>query len=168
MPLMKPQEEIEVLIRAKYPILYVTTWEEQRVVDLLQEIAQKLNRLSFSWSLTQGMKPPIPERDPGAKLPGELDALTQIHAGPECAIFHLKDFHPYMNDIRVIRVLRDLAVRLRARSQTIVITAPVLKLPVEMEKDITVIDYGLPGPEEIGGVLDSVLTAVKNTPGINS
>lgn len=168
---MKPQEEIEILIRAKYPIIYVTTWEEQRVAELLTNIAEKLSRLTFSWSLTEGMRPPAdkkPEVPSQGKLPSELEALVQVRGGPECAIFHLKDFHPYMNDTRVIRVLRDLSVRLRARSQAIVITAPVLKLPVEMEKDITVVDFGLPGPPEIGEVLDNVLAAVKNTPNINS
>jgi SpoVK/Ycf46/Vps4 family AAA+-type ATPase len=167
---MKPQEEIEVLIRAKYPILYVVTWEEQRVAEAVDVIANKLGRHTYSWSLTQGLQPPVPAGESystATKLPSELEALTQIHAAPECALFLLKDFHPYLNDYRVIRVLRDLAVRLRARSQSVIITAPLLKLPIELEKDITVIDFGLPDQRELGEVLDTVLSAMGTTPGVD-
>lgn len=165
---MNARDEIEVLVRAKYPIVFVLTWEERRASEAIESIAQELGRKLFTWSLTQGMKPGVAERSGAEKLPSELEALTQIHAGPECALFHLKDFHPYMSDTRVIRVFRDLSSRLRSRSQTIVITAPVLRLPVELEKDITVVDFGLPGADEIVEVLDTVLAAIKTAPNVNS
>ncbi|MER3466457.1 MAG: ATPase, partial [Armatimonadota bacterium] len=43
----------------------------------------------------------------------------------------------------------------------IVITAPVLRLPVELDKDVTVVDFGLPNEEEIGEVLDSLMLALQ-------
>ena len=165
---MKPQREIEILIRAKYPIIYVVTWEEERVAEAIDRIAHKLKQKVYTWSLTQGMKPTVPEKGPkhpsAGKLPGEIEALAQIHHGPEDSIFHFKDLHHYMNDVRVIRLLRDLADRLRGRSQCLVITSPVLKLPTEVEKDITVVDFGLPGNKEIEEVLDTVLKAVEKNP----
>jgi SpoVK/Ycf46/Vps4 family AAA+-type ATPase len=166
---MNPHQEIEILIRAKYPMLYVVTWEERRVGLTVDEIATRLNRKVFSWSLTQGVKPEIQyvRRDYSEpKLTADLEALMDILSGPEGAIFHLKDFHPFMNDAKVIRVLRDLSYKLRQRSQCIVFTAPVLKLPVELEKEITVVDFPPPGAEEITGVLDALIIGVKNTPGV--
>ncbi|MGI8923476.1 MAG: AAA family ATPase [Fimbriimonadales bacterium] len=168
---MKPREEIETLVRAKYPILYVVTWEEHRVAETIEEIAGKLNRKTYCWSLTQGLKPEIDavrQDHRQGKLPGELEALMDIHAAPEGAIFHLKDFHPYLNDSRVIRVMRDLSARLRTRSQCIMITAPLLKLPIELEKEITVVDFGLPEAAEITEVLDSLIEGVKNTPNVST
>lgn len=160
---MKPQEEIEVLIRAKYPILYVVTWEEQRVSEAIESISHRLNMKAYVWSLTQGMRPTITEKpsNPAHKLSAELEALAQIHTATVPSVFILRDFHHYMNDIRVIRLLRDLSGRLRGKSQCIVITAPLLKLPVDLEKDITVVDFGLPGAEEISEVLDTVLKAIE-------
>ena len=52
------------------------------------------------------MKPPIlkPGGPPrGGTLPGELEALAQVHDAPEGTVVLLKDFHPYMKDYRVIR-----------------------------------------------------------------
>src|SRR5262245_6363165 len=48
-------EELEILIRARYSIIYVVTWEEERVERLLQQIAEKRNKKLFVWTITQGI-----------------------------------------------------------------------------------------------------------------
>ena len=49
------KDELSVLIRARYPILYVVTWEEGRVERHLREIATKRNKELFCWSMTCGL-----------------------------------------------------------------------------------------------------------------
>ncbi|MBS1704692.1 MAG: AAA family ATPase [Armatimonadetes bacterium] len=155
--------EIEILIRAKFSVIYVTTWEETRVEASLTEIATKLNRKLYTWSVTQGMRPALASPRPdAAKLPSELEVLAQIHEAPEQTIFLIKDFHPYLRDSRVVRLLRDLAEKLRGKAQTLVLVSPTLTLPTELEKDVTVLEYPLPGPKEIEKQLDGVLDAVKD------
>jgi ATP-dependent 26S proteasome regulatory subunit len=164
------EQEIEVLVRAKYPILYIVSWEEKRVEDAMTAISQRLGRQLHTWSITQGVRPPVNRqtgpRQPTA-LPGELEVLALAHEAPEKTIFLLKDFHPYMKDYRVIRLLRDLAVRLRGRSQTLVLMGPVLSLPSDLEKDISVVDFPLPNAEEIDKMLDKVISAVKDNPNVD-
>jgi len=113
--------------------------------------------------VTQGMKPPA-KRVSGppnpTALPAELEALANVHESAEYTVFLLKDFHAYMKDYRVVRLLRDLNVRLRNRAQTVVLCGPVLNLPVELEKDITVVDFGLPQRAEIEETLDAILDAM--------
>lgn len=167
---MNASQEIEVLIRAKYPILYIVSWEERRVEDALSTISKGLARTLYSWSITQGMRPPVP-RDGGSNkpstLPGELEALAVVHEAPDRSVFLLKDFHPYMKDYRVIRLLRDLAVRLRGRSQTLILMGPTLSLPPDLEKDISVVDFPLPEAAEIEATVDKVIAAVKDNPNID-
>ena len=167
---MDPSHEIEVLFRAKYPIVYVVSWEERRVEKTLAAVCKTLNRTIHSWTVTQGMVPPVPRPSgapaPQGVLPGELDALAQAHEAPEYTVFLLKDFHAYLKDYRVVRLLRDLAVRLRSRAQTIVILSPTLNLPVELEKDVSVLDFPLPGVEELGATLDQAMKAIAGTPGV--
>jgi ATP-dependent 26S proteasome regulatory subunit len=166
---MQPQEEIEVHIRASYPILYVVTWEEERVSNAISEIADKVKRPRRSWSLTQGLKPTgIDSGLENTRLPAEIQVLTHILGVKDPAIFQLKDFHAYMNDARVIRLLRDAAGKLRSKNQTIVITAPILKLPPELEKDITVVEYPLPGEGEIEEVVDVALEAWKGKDSVDT
>ena len=44
-----------MLIRARYPILYVVSWEEERVEQQLAEIARHRNKKFFVWTCTQGI-----------------------------------------------------------------------------------------------------------------
>jgi len=167
---MDATREIEVLIRAKYPILYISSWEERRVEEAIRKVCVKLNRQVHTWSVTQGMQPPVRRASGPVKassLPGELEALAQIHESAEFTVFLLKDFHPYMKDTRVVRLLRDLAARLRGKAQTLIIVAPQLHLPVELEKDITVLDFPLPEQDEISLQLDSVIAAMKDVPSVD-
>ncbi|MFN3684498.1 MAG: AAA family ATPase [Fimbriimonadaceae bacterium] len=162
--------EVEILFRAKYPILQIVSWEEGRVLRELEDLCRRLDRTLHVWSLTQGLKPPLKRGGPssGPSLPGELEVLAQVHEAPEFTVFVLKDFHPFLKDHRVVRLLRDLASRLRGRAQTVVILSPIVSIPNELQKDLTVVDYGLPSPEEIGRVLDQAIAAVKDNPQIDA
>jgi ATP-dependent 26S proteasome regulatory subunit len=159
---MAPQSEIEILIRAKYPILYIVSWEERRVEETLAKVCQGLHRKLYTWSITQGIKPALPTGGASkTTLPGELEVLAQIHEAPEYTAFLLRDFHPYMKDVRVIRLLRDLGLKLRGRAQTLILMGPTLNLPVELEKVVTVVDFGLPSIQEIEKTLDLAIQAVQ-------
>ena len=165
--LMDAAREIDILIRANYPILYIASWEERRVEDSLRTICGNRKRAFHTWSLTQGLKP-LPQRVSGpakpTSLPGELEVLALIHEAPESSVFLLKDFHPYLRDMRVVRLLRDLAVRMRGRQQTIILLSPNFVLPLELEKDVSVVDFGLPNAQDIGAVLDKVIESAKVMP----
>jgi len=164
-------KEIDVLIRAKYPILYVVSWEERRVEQAVTNVCRPLNRTLYTWSITQGMRPPVPRTSGPARpatLPGELEALALIHEAPEYTVFLLKDFHPYMRDNRVIRLLRDLAVRLRGKAQTLILLGPTLSLPTDLEKDVTVLDFPLPDYAEIDSTLEKVMAAVKDNANVDA
>ncbi|MCU0316285.1 MAG: AAA family ATPase [Fimbriimonadaceae bacterium] len=162
---MQASREIEVLIRAKYPILYVTSWEERRVEEEIAEIAKKIDRKLHSWSLTSGMVPPIGVgSEKKSSLPPELQALALVHEAQEFTLILLKDFHPYLKDPRAIRLLRDLAGRLRERAQTLILLSPTLTLPIELEKDVSVIEFPLPEREDIAATLDEIIEQVKGNP----
>jgi ATP-dependent 26S proteasome regulatory subunit len=167
---MSAVHEIEVLIRAKYPILYVVSWEERRLEDALTTICRGLNRTLHTWSVTQGLRPPVNRGTATPKpstLSPELEVLAQVHEAAEYTTFMLKDFHPYMRDYRVTRLLRDLAIRLRSRAQTLILTGPVLNLPPDLEKDITVVDFPLPEYADIEATLTKIIEAVKDNPSLD-
>ena len=49
------REELDVLIRARYAMIYVVSWEEDRVERYLREIAERRNKHLFVWTVTQGI-----------------------------------------------------------------------------------------------------------------
>src|SRR2546426_12459426 len=54
---MNFQAELETLIRARYPILYIVSSEEMRVQHLVVEIAKKRQKKAFEWSYSTGIVP---------------------------------------------------------------------------------------------------------------
>lgn len=166
------EDELDVLVRARYPLLYIVSWEEQRVEALLRRICIRRSKHLYAWSVTEGvysLDGPSPSAvDPAARDP--MQALDYIAQTREAAIFILKDFHPYIDDSRpgtnnttVIRKLRDIAAQLKEQPKTVVILAPVLRFPPELEKEITVCDYALPGVDELDVALERVINSVRRS-----
>lgn len=137
------------------------------------------NKRLFVWSSSSGMMPrhlpaereadnaQQPEhrrstrRDQDERTRDPLLALTMVMDHMEPAIFVLRDLHPYLNDPGVSRKLRDVASALKASYKTVVLVSPTLKLPFELQKEITVIDYDLPDVEELGRLLDTRVNELK-------
>lgn len=157
--------EISTLIRARYPIIYIVSWEEQRVMDALKVIADERGKRIYNWSITQGMGVnggvDDTTRDP-------ISALDYVLKSRDQAIFALKDFHPFINDNSIIRKLRDLTNALKTSYKTLIIISPMLKLPAELEKEVTVIDYPLPGTDDLNTLLEGIRQSVKGNAQINT
>jgi hypothetical protein len=161
--------ELELLIRARYPVLYVVSWEEARVEQQLARIAERRSKQLYSWSVTSGMRriggAASAPRSRGMADP--IEALDQIIEHKEAAIYLLHDFHPFLrpppapcSNVPIIRKLRETARALSDSYKTVVICAPVLELAPELEKDVTVLDFPLPTNVDIGALLDRVVKDV--------
>ena len=48
-------EQLDILIRASYPIINIITYEESRVKEHLKELSVKRKRQFVTWSCTQGL-----------------------------------------------------------------------------------------------------------------
>jgi hypothetical protein len=132
-------EEIEIMIRARYPVIYIISWEEKRVEADLLQIGLKNEKKMFSWTSTQGLvnlNSPKTSIIPNDSTKDIYNALDNIQKAVEPALYILKDIHHYMNDPVIIRKLRDLTISLRSSFKTIIVISPILKIPPELEKDI--------------------------------
>ena len=158
--------ELETLIRARYPIIYIVSWEEKRVEDALRQIAQARGKKIYFWTITQGMVLNPNSRDNATRDP--IAALDFVMDSRDQALFVLKDYHAFINDVTVTRRLRDLTLALKTSYKTLLVLAPILKLPSELEKEVTVIDYGLPDVEDLDQILESIVQAVKDNPHVTT
>src|SRR5512139_3967316 len=48
--------ELDTLIRARYPLVYLVTWEEQRIEAHLDQLAQQHGKALWSWTITRGLR----------------------------------------------------------------------------------------------------------------
>jgi ATP-dependent 26S proteasome regulatory subunit len=155
------RREIETLICARYPILYVVSWEEDRVEETLQQVCRSRGKKLFVWTCTMGLLP-AGSRAYRQDTVQPVPALDEIMESRDSAVFLLKDFHSYLQDPIIVRKLRDLTFALKRSYKTLVILSPILELPRELEKEVTVVDYELPTLDEIGAQLDRIIEQVKH------
>ena len=165
------QQRLRMYIRAGYPILYLVTAEEERAIDLISGILSEgtlSRRKPFVWSISRGlctMDHKIVDRktaDPKQILPFLLELK-------EPGVFILEDFHFFIDERAqsaplIVRQLRDLVTPFKASLKTVIILSPVLKIPPELEKDLTVLDLELPEEEELLDVLNETIDQVKDNP----
>ncbi|MHC4477723.1 MAG: AAA family ATPase [Planctomycetota bacterium] len=165
--------ELEVLIRARYPLIYVISWEEQRLIKQVSEIASKLGKNVFEWSLTTGLVAAgtsvqsQKHRDTATQDP--LVALDSVIEQVDAALYVFKDFHPFLKgqNMAVVRRLREVAASMQNTYKTIVIVSPMFQLPPELEKDLTVIDFDLPKERDFAFLLKRIINEVKDNPKLN-
>src|SRR5687767_14383128 len=103
---LSQEKELDVLIRARYPLIYLVSWEEHRAEAMLAALAQRQSKKIFFWSMTRGMCDPEGACDASINQPQA--ALEFIQKSEARALFVLKDFHAHMQDAGIIRRLRDL------------------------------------------------------------
>ncbi len=155
-------ENLETLIRARYPILYIVSAEETRVQELLARIAESRQKNLYEWSCTTGLcsagvsiqtqkTKNSPTREP-------LAALDQVIDQVEPAIFLFKDFHPFLGkgNHAVVRKLKEIALHLKNSFKSIVIVSAILEVPNELDKEITVLNLPLPTVEDLGALLEKI------------
>jgi len=164
---MNFQTELETLIRARYPILYIVSSEEMRVQDVIVEIAQKRQKKVFEWSYSTGIVPAgtsiQSHKNRNAATKDPLMALDQVIEQVEPAIFIFKDFHPFLtkNNFAVVRKLKEIALHLKNSFKTILLISPVMEIPTELDKEITLLNFPLPSREDLSDLLDKIVVDVR-------
>ena len=157
LPLSPAALEIATLVRARYPLLAVMSWEEERVLANLSTVAEQLDKKLFEWSITRGFinhrnaHNPRSEGKKGTRDP--VVVLKEVLDLTEPCLVVLKDFHQFLREPAVRRGLRDIARALRFTNTTVVIVAPPFSIPQDLEKDITIVDFPLPNVVEIHDLL---------------
>lgn len=165
--------ELEVLIRARYPLIYIQTSEELRVIPMVMDIAARRGKKAFEWSYSTGIIAAgtniQSQKGRSGATKDPLAALDQVLEQVEPAIFLFKDFHPFLakSNFAVIRKLKDIALNLKNSFKTVILVSPLLEIPAELDKEITVLSFPLPTKEDLGALLDRILEDVRSIKEVN-
>jgi SpoVK/Ycf46/Vps4 family AAA+-type ATPase len=148
--------EIEYLIRARYSLIYVYTFEEERAFKIISGISQKLNKRIITWTATKGL-----ELEGKSLEPKSIDFKAALNLAGELAkepsIFVWFDAHSFLKPSSspvFIRELREFSQNLRTglHSNSIIVS-PSMDIPVELKKEITILDLPLPDLDEVKKII---------------
>ena len=151
--------ELDLMIRARYPLIYIVAVEEEPVEKVIKTVAQSSNpqRQLLTWDIVRGWD------DNQSGKGSAMAALARIAAtanDKENTIFVLRDLHYILKNPHaernapVVRELRNLARDLKRSRTTIILTSHVLEVPPELSEEITAIDFPLPDVREINFLVE--------------
>jgi hypothetical protein len=143
---------------------------------MLRRVAERRKKRLFCWTVTEGIVAidtvqPTPV-EPNADSP--LKALEHVEQCRDAAIYLFKDLHLFLPGdsintvalrpemIRLVRKLRDLVQPLKQSQKTVCLLSPVLQFPIELEKELTILDLLLPTRDELSDALDRVARSARN------
>lgn len=166
-------KKIANLLRARFPYIYLTTYEEERATAMLRAIVNnekliKFPREIYIWTQTNGFINDETEK-PVAGTSNPAKALDFVQKHDKDSIFIFYDIHVNFGmknrapDYDLVRKLRDLVpdLKVSAVRKNIFFIAPEAIIPETLQKDITICDFPLPALEEIKKKLDSMLAQNK-------
>lgn len=164
------RETLALLFRARFPVLYIESFEEPRVLDEIRAVAtdqtvMRTVRPLYVWSTIRGFVGPDGKAEGGTTDPKK--ALDWMLRQQNPGVFIMLDLHAHLGDDHrpadptVVRLLREVSATFQsgATARALVIVAPLRRIPPELEKDVTLVDFPLPGESEIRAVLDSMIAA---------
>lgn len=160
--------QLSRLFRARFPYIYITTWEEERAINLIKKISksEKLIRVArevYVWTQTNGFVVD------GQKIDGTQSPDKAIDFIRDCnknSVFVMCDFHVLFGvkgrqvDYNVVRRLRDNLSDLKTSKfrKNVIFLASELLIPETMQKEITILDMPLPTLSEIKAKFDKMIT----------
>ena len=158
---MNFNNELMLLLKARYPIIYIHTIEEDRVEYLIRKtIKTNLNRSIYSWDFIDGYTNNPNNEGFAKRNPLQALELVERLTSETPALFLLKDFNRFLTDISVSRKLKNISRILKLRPKTIIIISSEINIPSELQDLITVLDFQLPKENEINQELNRLILSL--------
>jgi len=152
-------------LRAGYPGLAIISSEEARAEADIAAACASAKRKLHAWSSTEGLVDTKEGRV--TACPDPLDALQLLDGmfandNPRhVVLFRDLQLHLDQSDPMLVRRLKDILRVAKANGHSIILLGCRLKLPPELEHEITHVDFSLPDNTQLGTVLDGITRSAK-------
>jgi len=190
---MNDQHDLTMILDSHFPIITVQTHEEKRTLNLLKKIMSTQTRSLHTWSVTEGIRQVGPTNDP-LQLIGKNQQViasgpynddsglnysnlnySNLNENPEQMLKHAKkslqntvlvllDFHPYMDDATIIRLIKEIALEHNINGVTIILLSHALEIPGEIQRLCAGFEMSLPTAEQLQSLIEdeAKIWALKN------
>ena len=147
-------QDLQLLLHGRASLIVVETFDEPKAITLLQSFLKTDPAPLFQWTLTEGLC------QCGLALLGDTDdtsvslekALLQIKQTATPGVYVLCDVHPFMDEPKIIRLIKDIVFR-SAPAHKLILLGPENNLPPELSRMAVAMPVALPNEEEILNII---------------
>lgn len=155
------ESELNLTLRARYPLIYIPSAEEERVESTINNVAKSLGRSVFVWDFVDGYQSNPTDAGTGKRNP--LQALEFVDKVSKGAVFVLRDFDRFLEDIAIARKLKNLARKLKSEAQNIIIVASQINIPDSLSEYFSILEFPLPNSQELKIEIEQLACSTNNT-----
>jgi len=140
--------DLELLILSRHPIIAIESQEEERVRDIARQTAARIDLPFFEWKATTGLlragttEPIYDSAKPGQALRAAADMQTE-------ALYLFDDLDKYFEDPAILRALRDIGERFGQDRRCLILCAPAIEVPVDLQTCTASMQLALPDFDEL-------------------
>lgn len=154
-------ERLSEFVRACFTGIWIESHEHQ---DALTDIARLCNQEDWrmaTWDIECGLA--VTGADSVGQTAGSdplaaIRALATLASSEGTAILVLQNFHRFLQSAEIVQALARQLVAGKQNRTFVVILAPVVNIPIELEKLFVVIEHDLPGREQLAEIARGVAT----------
>lgn len=156
-------KEIKIHVEAKYPIIWLVSFEERRAEKIVEDLCSDMDSKYWSWSVSRGLYSAEKKKWEPLGREKVLNTIEEKIQKSEANsnLFLLKDIAGYFASHEFLRRFRDLPAIIDENHSvnTICILSPTLtEIPPELEEDIIVLELSLPDYHEIEEMINNTFS----------
>ncbi len=156
-------ERLAEYVRAAFTGLWIQSYEHDDAIAEIARLCREQGWNLATWDIDRGLNLVGRGSEPGTAVSAG-DPLAAIRAlgamaNPEgTSLLVLRNYHRFTSNVEVIQALDSAIAAGRTARTFVVVLAPVVQIPVELERQFAVIEHDLPARDQIGTIARGVAT----------
>ncbi len=158
---MSLSRQLQDYIRACFTGLWIESHEHDEALAEISQLCRQENWRLATWDIDQGLHIVGDQESSAASGSDPLAAIRSLNALGDpngAALLVLQNFHRFLNSAEIVQALIRQIVAGKQNRTFVAVLAPVVNIPVELEKLFVVIEHGLPDRKQLEEIARGVAT----------
>ncbi|TWU33426.1 ATP-dependent zinc metalloprotease FtsH 2 [Novipirellula aureliae] len=154
---MSLTKRLDELVRACFTGIWVTTHEPHEAITEIANLCRQEQWQCASWNVASGLAVggqdvPQDATDPLAAL----RAADAIGSEDQTKILILENFHRFLQSAEIVQAMAKQVLAGKQSRTILIVLAPVVQIPVELEKLMVVVDHELPDRQQLKKIAEEI------------
>jgi len=154
------------LVKSRVPLITIETRDEKEAVSLIVNLAISMRKPVYGWNLVKGFS--LLNKNGNIEGSNRLEPTEVLHAIYEkykSTLFLLIDYHPYLQNDRNVRLIKEIALSAERLNNTIFFISTQIELPDEIKHLSAKYELAFPSEEKIKAfILQMIKEWIKGNP----
>ncbi|MCA9088808.1 MAG: AAA family ATPase [Planctomycetaceae bacterium] len=158
-------ERLGEYVRACFTGIWIESHEQQDALVALAQLCQQEDWRLATWNIEQGLRVAGAEIDGSGSDPlAAIRSVNALAAPDGTAILVLQNFHRFLQSAEIVQAISQQVIAGKQNRTIVVVLAPVVQLPVELEKLFVVLEHELPDRDQLTEIARGIATEPSELP----